>query len=156
MRVFGGLGGQGLPGAGQEDGLGQPPRMARAGRPRRRSTPDSRWLFFAIHSEAPGAPVHGAAQHHIPDVHVPGSVCKVVLPQRSHLLRHQDRRIYPLQLRVCRRVHGAEVRVQRPRWNLSANTAACTYRKGGTCRRSDAGRATGLSDRRLCIPLLQT
>ena len=43
-----------------------------------------------------------SAQHHLPDVRLSAGLRDVLLPQWRHLLHHQDRRVYPLQLRVSR------------------------------------------------------
>ncbi|QQP40380.1 Uncharacterized protein FKW44_014398, partial [Caligus rogercresseyi] len=53
---------------------------------------------------------------------LPAGLRRLVLPQRGHMLRCQNRRVHPLQLRVRGRIHGAAMRVQGSRWILSPRT----------------------------------
>ena len=60
-----------------------------------------RGMLHPIDPEAaPAACTHGAPQHHIPHVPLSAGLQHLVLPERSHLLYSQDRRLLTLQLRV--------------------------------------------------------
>lgn len=59
-----------------------------------------RGMFLAVDAQAAAPVAHHAAQHHIPDVRLPPSLRRLVLPQRCHLLHRQDRRVHLIQLRV--------------------------------------------------------
>ena len=68
-------------------------------------------MFESIYAEAAASSaaserhVGGAAQHNVPDVLVPAHLRNILLPQRRHLLHHQNRRVHPLQLRVSTTPH---------------------------------------------------
>lgn len=131
-----------------------PTGLAPVHRARRSAPPDSRWLFITVDAQATATTVNGAAKHYIPDVHMPWDVCQVVLPQWSHLLLHQDWRVHPLQLRVCRWIYGATMRVQGPRRNIFAHKAASADRDSEHRRWRHSGSHTCLHSLRHGILVL--
>lgn len=71
-------------------------------------------MFESFNAETEAAFLDSQAQHNIPYVRVFAGLRSVVLSERGYLLHRQNRRIATLQLRVCRRLYGAAMRIQRP------------------------------------------
>ena len=59
-----------------------------------------RCLLVPFHAKTASAFAYDAAEHHLPDVRLSSRLCRLVLPERRHLLHRQNRHFYPLQLRV--------------------------------------------------------
>jgi hypothetical protein len=57
-------------------------------------------MLQPVDPQAPATGPHSTPQHHIPYISLPTGVQYLVLPERSHLLHRQDRRLLALQLRV--------------------------------------------------------
>lgn len=92
-----------------------------------------RRLFQPIDAQTQTRGSDSQAKYYIPHICVSARICHRVLPQWCHVLYGENWRAFALQLRMRRRVHGTQMRIQRFRQFLSAISKAYPSGNGEYC-----------------------